>query len=218
MELKGKKAVFLGDSITEGYGTSDPKYIYYNRLKDMAELAEAKNYGISGTRFARQSVISEPIDNLDFCKRVEDLDEDADIVIVFGCTNDYGHGDAHIGTFEDRTPDTFWGACHYLMNRLLERFAGKTIVFITPLHRVNETVPKKGPTGLDTPVTLETYNEILKAAAAWYAIPVLDLRTQCYIQPQIPYIAKKFCPDGLHPNNAGHEIMANRLFGFLKSL
>lgn len=220
MELKGKKAVFLGDSITEGVGVSKTENIYLNRLQVMGELAEVKNYGISGTRFARQKTPTEyaPSFDLDFCMRAEELDADADIIVVFGSTNDFGHGDALIGTPEDRTPDTFWGACHYLMNRLLERFPGKAIVFMTPLHRCDEDCPKGIPTGLDTPVTLDTYNEILKTVAAWYAIPVLDMRTQCYIQPRAPHIAQAFCPDGLHPNDAGHELLANRLYGFLKSL
>lgn len=58
---------------------------------------------------------------------MEELDEDADIIGVFGGTNDFGHGDAPLGTFGDRTVYTFYGACHYLMNRLVERFPGKAI-------------------------------------------------------------------------------------------
>ena len=38
MELTDKKAVFLGDSITQGVGTSDEEHIYLNLLADMAEL------------------------------------------------------------------------------------------------------------------------------------------------------------------------------------
>ncbi|MBQ7923541.1 MAG: SGNH/GDSL hydrolase family protein [Clostridia bacterium] len=218
MELEGKKAVFLGDSITQGVGVSDPQNYYFNRLKVLGDLAEVKGYGISGTRIARQQTPSDADCDRDFCMRVDELDEDADIVVVFGCTNDFGHGDAPIGTPEDRTPDTFWGACHYLMNRLQERFCCKTIVFMTPLHRCNEDEPKQIPTGLDVPVTLETYNQILKTVAAWYALPVLDLRAVSGIQPRVRIVAETLCPDGLHPNDAGHALIADRLFGFLKSL
>jgi len=220
MELKGKKAVFLGDSITEGVGVSKHENIYFNRLRVLGELAEVKGYGISGTRIARQITPTEyaPLFDRDYCMRVEELDEDADIIVVFGCTNDFGHGDAPIGTPEDRTPDTFWGACHYLMNRLQERFHGRTIVFLTPLHRCDEDMPKQIPTGLDTPVTLETYNQILKTVAEWYAIPIMDMRAVSGIQPRVPVVAETLCPDGLHPNDAGHALMAERLFGFLKNL
>ena len=120
MELTDKKAVFLGDSITQGVGTSDDDHIYLNLLANKAELCEVKNFGISGTRFARQkNPTGEPTFDLDFCSRVKDLDIDADIVVVFGGTNDFGHGDAPLGTPADRTPDTFWGACHTLMCSLV---------------------------------------------------------------------------------------------------
>ena len=52
MELKGKKINFLGDRITEGVGATDPEAMYVNIVKHDAELAEARNYGISGTRIA----------------------------------------------------------------------------------------------------------------------------------------------------------------------
>ena len=47
-----------------------------------------------------------------------------DTVFVFGGTNDYGHGDAPIGGFTDRTPDTFYGACHYLFSGLIKKYLG----------------------------------------------------------------------------------------------
>jgi len=216
MELLDKKAVFLGDSITKGAGTSDESKTYHQLLMDMAELCEAKNYGISATRIARQKIdplqpIRE-IDTQDFCVRVEELDVDADIVVVFGGTNDYGHGNAPLGTPQDRTPDTFWGACHYLMNRLIERFIGKTIVIMTPLHRSNEEVPNAQG------ATLAEYVEIIKSVAAWYALPVLDLYSTSGIQPAVPIIKETYCPDGLHPNDEGHVLIAERLYSFLTTL
>ena len=56
MELKNKKINFLGDSITQGVGTTEDKYIYLNVMKNECGLAAARNYGISGTRIARQHV------------------------------------------------------------------------------------------------------------------------------------------------------------------
>ena len=102
MELHGKKINFLGDSITQGVGTSAPEHIYHAVLaKEYG--ATARNYGISGTRFARQSANS-AVSSFDqnFCDRVEKMDADADIIVVFGGTNDFGHGDAPLGTPADR--------------------------------------------------------------------------------------------------------------------
>lgn len=218
MELTGKKAVFLGDSITQGVGVSEVKNIYLNRLAGMAGLREVKNYGISGTRIARQTAVSANTTfDLDYCARVEELDADADIVVVFGGTNDFGHGDAPLGTPADRTPDTYWGACHYLMNRLVERFYDKTIVIMTPLHRITEDNPK-GDNKPEPVATLKEYVDILRTVAEWYSLPVLDLFAESGIQPRVPVIQQTYCPDGLHPNDAGHEKMATMLYHYLLKL
>ena len=116
MQLEGKTINFLGDSITQGVGVSALEFVYPNLIKEKYGLEKANNYGISGTRFAKQTKPSdEPSFDLDFCSRVAEMDPDADAVVVFGGTNDFGHGDAPLGCPDDRTKDTFWGACHELM-------------------------------------------------------------------------------------------------------
>lgn len=141
MEIKNKKINFLGDSITEGVGVSSPENKYVEVFARKFSPAEVRNYGISGTRFARQKTptLDNPRFDLDFCSRVSEMDADADIVVVFGGTNDFGHGDAPMGSFDDRTPDTFYGACHTLMSSLIERYPESEIIFMTPLHRSSET-------------------------------------------------------------------------------
>lgn len=114
MELKGKKIYFLGDSITEGVGASDTEHCYVSVFGKLSG-AVVKNYGISATRIACQTenlTTTEP--DLSFVNRVDSMDSDADVVVVFGGTNDFGHGDAKLGTFESRDPYTFYGAMHVL--------------------------------------------------------------------------------------------------------
>ena len=137
MKLEGKKINFLGDSITEGVGNSCGEARYPELVKKMAGLSEIRNYGISGTRIANQHKQEMEIDSLSFCQRYDQMDNDADVVVVFGGTNDYGHGDAAFGEFSDRTPDTFYGACHFLMKSLIEKYPDKQILFMTPMHRSN---------------------------------------------------------------------------------
>ena len=118
MELKGAVINFLGDSITEGVGASCVE----NRYADVFARAfgvKVNNYGVSGSRFANQRINTGEIHERHFCMRAREMDESADAVVVFGATNDFGHGDAPIGSFEDRTPDTFYGACHDLMSYLI---------------------------------------------------------------------------------------------------
>ena len=111
MELKGAVVKFMGDSITEGVGASVPE----NRFTDVFARefgAKANNYGVSGSRIARQIVVTDEEYDRDYCLRMEEMDPDADAVVVFGGTNDFGHGEAPLGVFTDRTPGTFYGACH----------------------------------------------------------------------------------------------------------
>ena len=49
MILEGKKAAFLGDSITEGHGLKGTEGAYWNLLKEREHLAEIYVDGIGGT-------------------------------------------------------------------------------------------------------------------------------------------------------------------------
>ena len=215
MKLENMTFNFLGDSITEGVGTSESCKRYFELLRDAWGLKAANGYGISGTRLARQAIPSEePSFDRYFLSRVEAMAE-ADGVVVFGGTNDYGHGDAAIGTFDDRTPDTFYGACHGLFTGLLEKYPGKPIVVMTPLHRLGEGEVKVKH---GREVTLKTYVDIIKEVARYYALPVCDLYGISGMQPAVPVLQERFMPDGLHPNDAGHELIAARLGNFLAAL
>ena len=146
MDLIGKKVWFLGDSITEGVGTSCAEARFSEVLKKNANLGEIRNYGISATRIARQQGLGENADFVDlnsFCERFDQMEDGADAIVVFGGTNDYGHGNAPFGSFEDRTMDTYCGALHYLMSGLITKYPTSTIVFLTPIHRENENVPNE---------------------------------------------------------------------------
>lgn len=217
MDLKGKKINFLGDSITEGVGTTAPKFQYVDRIAAQTG-AICRNYGISGTRFAHQTKPSdEPKFDLDFCQRALEMDPDADVIVVFGGTNDFGHGDAPFGTFADRTPDTFCGATHTLVRELLERYPQAEIVFITPLHRLNENVPtgdnKPAPVG-----TLKQYVDAMREILEYYSIPTLDLYATGRMQPAVPCVQERYMPDGLHPSDEGNALLAKRIISFLEAL
>lgn len=221
MELTGKRIAFLGDSITEGTGVTDRENNRYdNRLKASLGLAEVYNRGIGGTRLAHKSVPSEkPRYDLCFCGRVYDLPCEADVVVVFGGTNDYGHGDAPFGTRENETPATYMGGVRFLMKYLTAEFAGKPIVFMTPARRYgDEGISRKHPMNGTGHVLLDYVDAIIDIAEDYENVHVIDLYRNLGIDPNQEADLKAYAPDGLHFNDAGHARIAALLEELLRSL
>lgn len=218
MNLEGKVINFLGDSITEGCGTSSVDKRFTSIIERSYKLKRANNYGIAGTRIAKQQIPSDPMYDQDFCGRYTLMDKEADAVVVFGGTNDFGHGDAPIGSFDDRTSDTFYGACHMLMSGLMDMFTGKPIVIVTPLHRLNENNPYGEGAKKIPGEPLKTYRKIILEVAEYYALPVLDLYALSGFQPENKACREMLLPDGLHPNDEGHSILANKIGKFLQQM
>lgn len=219
MDLTNKSIVFLGDSITEGTGTSDPSRIYWNVVAKRTGSV-CHGYGIGGTRIARQRVPSQETRwDRHFGSRVDAMIPDVDIVVVFGGTNDFGHGDAPLGAFADRTEQSFFGAFHVLLQKLIEKYPSAQQLVMTPLHRLNEDDnPFKNELAYADGKTLEEYVDAIIRVAAYYGILVLDLFRTSGMQPRMPFLQERYMPDGLHPNDAGHELIARRLIGALRSL
>ena len=62
------------------------------------------------------------------------------------------------------------------------------------------------------------YVKAIRRAAEYYSLPLLDLYACSGLQPNVPVIAEKYCPDGLHPNKAGYVILTRRIRRFLEAL
>lgn len=201
MELKGLTINFLGDSITEGHGTTDESKVFHQLIKEKYGLNHAYNYGIGGTRIARQVVASKEKTRYDmtFELRAEIMERNVDAVVVFGGTNDFGHGDAPFGTEDSCDIYTFCGAVNSLINKLLKDYPKAKIVFMTPLHRVTENEPSKP----DSKVLVDYVNAILSICAK-RGIDVIDLFK---LNPLDPF-DEVLVPDGLHPSDEGHAVMA----------
>ena len=217
MNIQNKKILFLGDSITEGFGPQDIENVYWKRLERSCGCVSV-GFGISGTRIARQQKPSpDPREDQYFRSRVAAMDEEADVVVIFGGTNDYGHGDAALGCFDDRTDDTFYGALHNLYSDLIAKYPTAQLVVMTPLHRLGEN-EAYNTWGLRSVGCLEDYVDIICEVAGYYGIPVLDLHRVSGLQPEVPQLKERYMPDGLHPNDAGHALIHSRLKGFLETL
>ena len=214
MELTGKRITFLGDSITEGWGTSDLKYRYDNVLARERGLGSIYTNGIGGTRIAYQRGASgDPRHDLYYCGRAAELDLSGDVIVVFGGTNDYGHGNAPFGDERDNTPDTFCGAVNTLIRILRRRFPASRIVFMTPTRRLGGEVPNAS-----NGKTLGEYAAAIVNACEHFGVDVLDLYNTLPLDPDKDEDCAKYTIDGLHPNDAGHALIADALGRFLESL
>jgi lysophospholipase L1-like esterase len=131
------KINFLGDSITAGAAATTVENKYVSLVGKILGC-ETFNFGVSGTRIAKQTTPSEcERYDEDFLERAKKMG-DADMVFVFGGTNDYGHGDAQIGNIDDETSYTFFGALNNLIKYLSEKYGKEKLRFILPIPRYNQ--------------------------------------------------------------------------------
>ncbi|MBQ8605914.1 MAG: SGNH/GDSL hydrolase family protein [Clostridia bacterium] len=224
MDIKGFKVNFLGDSITEGVGVENQQNRYDNILKDACGLSDVNNYSISGSRLAHQIHPSEkPRYDLCFCGRAYDMDESADMVIVYGGVNDYIHGDAPFGSIGDKTPATFCGGVYFLMNYLRETYGEKPIIFLTPARsflrkevddRIVSTHAKKLPGGKP----LIDYADAIIETAKGFNVHVPDLYRNLGIDPHDEEVFDKYTTDGLHFNDEGHKVLARFIKEYIEAI
>jgi len=220
MDLNGLTINFLGDSITEGHSVADiPNNRFDHVLKVSCGLKEARNYGVGGTRIAHQFRPSaEARWDLNFCGRAEKMNPEADVVVVFGGTNDYGHGDAPFGKIGDRDRGTFCGAVRWLMEYLTDKYPEATIVFMTPARRLGDLEPSTSVHRYYPSLPLKAYVDVIKETAKDYPIAVLDLYAELGIDPNQEADRVAYTAEGLHFNDAGHRVIAEKLQEFLLAL
>lgn len=214
---KGKKIAFVGDSITYGVGCS-AEGKYTTKLCSLLGAIEL-NYGQSGTHLAK------------FDSRVYAMDSSADLIIVFGGTNDFGHASTqNFGNFDDAiNSDTFYGGMHKLFQSLRAKYPEKPIVVMTPLHhgididepeyecerdtegnyikvnghrQLKDNVTTYHPNS-KTQKTFREYVEAIKEVASCYSLIVLDAYSFSGLQPIEEKETRNYFKDGLHLQDKG---------------
>ncbi len=219
MKLTGKRIYFLGDSITEGVAATAYEKVYHQVA---ASLLGAKTVvdGISGTRIGkqRQPTAHAPTFDQDFVPRLQRAATDVDCAVFFGGVNDWGHGDAPFGELTDRKETTFCGSAYTLCKLLKEKFGDKAAI-VLPMHNIHEENPF-GEGGIKRVAgkPLRAYREVIKRFAAEFSIPTLDLWEDKQLNPHLGDNNFLYFADGLHPNDAGHAVLGERVADFLKNV
>lgn len=222
----GKNINFLGTSITNGANLNKVSDRFQDIAKNVLGLTAANNYGVNGTRLANNVTASGADDSLCFARRYTSMTTDADLIVVECPTNDYGSASttslftAPIGAFTDATDATFYGALHVLFQGLIGRYPNKPIIIMIDPHRsgVGDSSSNDLKLNPDTSKNLKDYIDIVVEVAQYYGIPILNLYKELTLNPIIAYHKAHYMPDGLHPNTAGHVMIANKLINFLRQL
>ena len=217
MDLRGKKIVFLGDSITQGAGATKEENEY---LEVCAKKlgAKAVNFGVGGTRIAPQITPSaEAFCDEHFLLRAKKMDKDADLVVVFGGTNDFGHGDAPFGRIGDKDPATFCGAYDALIEYLMATYGKEKLIIVYPLRRRNETATNGDGSKAEGSKPLAEYHDAEKAIAEKCGLKSVDFWNDGDLNPNTPDGNENFA-DGLHPNDIGHRLLGEKLAEAIKRM
>ncbi len=215
MKTTGKHILFLGDSITQGVGASRYENCYVRLVTKDGGFVEGLNFGVGGTRIAPQRQEKNQAWAEDFLARLSRMpDRPMDYVLVFGGTNDYGHGDAPIGRLGDKTTETFYGAFDKLLSSLKAKYAAANLIVLTPIHRKQEH-RYVNEMGVRNCGCLGDYVAAEKEVAKAHGVPVLDLYEESGIYPDDEENNKQYTVDGLHPNDLGHRMLADKILAYL---
>ena len=213
----GRSAVFVGDSITAGTGTTKT---YYQFLEETLGFGSVTAMGVAGSCVSAASDYGQS--NQPLINRYQSIPS-ADLIVVFMGTNDYGH-ETPLGSVEDTQDGTFYGALNTIIPALVAKHTSSKIVFVTPLHRYGFGTSKilgtqftydHIPNGVGA--TLGDYVDALKTVCANNGVSVIDLHTEYTLDPADADVRTNYMPDGLHPNAAGHEVIAGIMESHIRS-
>lgn len=210
----------LGDSLTEGVGARTPDKAFPEVLSRLTG-AKVNNYGVSGSRITDITV--DYTNPGSFVDRMYSMDKAADLVIVFGGTNDFWFGDCPIGKRTDTKPSTFYGALNTMIPYLKNAYPAADVVFMVPYQQSKDadaTHPYKRSTyGNYGSGTFSQYRVAMLDRCQHYGIPVLDLYADYELNLADNREALErygnFICDGCHLNDAGYNLLARKLYQFI---
>lgn len=202
-----KTISFLGDSITAGLTWDGSEQVIVDKPypKTVEEIFKCitQNKGYS----------SYPISSTgkDDCLLAvyNTITEYANYIVVFAGTNDL-HYNVPIGTKDDRTDISFYGAVYSLINGIVTNYPNAQLVFMTPLHRSWE-----GPNTANA--NLSDYVNAMIEMCGLCGIPVIDLYHNSYFN-YIITTSQALFSDGLHPTQDGYNLLGKVIAKYLNNI
>lgn len=225
--LSGKKLSVMGDSISafQGYipsgnaayytgqnsGVSSFEQMWWQRICDQTGMRRLVINAWSGSKVSGiDASISNfvPMSDVSRAQGLHTEDDDPDIIIVFGGTNDFSKENADIVTFED--------AYHLMINRMQARYKSAKIYCLSLPIFVRTNTDKTGIEKNDEEKTVFDYNEVIRMVSNQRSCEYIDLNG-CGItrQNMYPTYAIDYETIPTHPNNIGHDVYAKRILSQL---
>lgn len=220
---KTKKIACLGDSITEGAQAGGWQWHRYidSWCKSNGINSIVTNLGIGGTSVCTSSYVSDRLKP--FVNRLDTIPADADVVVIFGGTNDWGNS-AILGNISDTGTSSFYGAYKYILEWLAINRPNAKVMTMTPLKRYYRGNGTTWVNAQTTPNnrgnTLPEYVRAVKEVSEMYAIPCVDLHNESGLNPVLESVRNRFIGDGLHPTAEGNKkmypVILNKMRPFLE--
>lgn len=207
---KTKKIACLGDSITEGVNAGGWQWHRYidSWCKSNGINSIVTNLGVGGTSVCTSSYVTDRLKP--FVNRLDTIPADADIVVVFGGTNDWGNN-ATLGSVSDTGTSSFYGAYKYILEWLAINRPNAKVMTMTPLKRYFRGGGATWVNAQTTPNNkgnlLQDYVRAVKEVSDLYAVPCVDLHNDSGLNPVLEIVRTKFMGDGLHPTAEGNKRM-----------
>lgn len=213
--LHGKKLLIFGDSMA--YGHTIPESVWTKLLAEKHGMI-LTNFAQNGTTITRKTTTMSGATFLDtdsvHAKVMNNLNNpvEADYIIVFGGTNDIARNDqCPLGTIDDATSQTFYGALNAICQRLIQTYPSGNICFITPYIR---------NAGLATTEICKQYvTAIHEVCEKFGGIPVFDNTVNGALDFSNSYQTNALTmKDSYHLNETGHKRAMHKYEVFLQSL
>lgn len=135
-----------------------------------------------------------------------------DVICVFGGTNDFNSAQP-LGTIDDTTSETFYGAVYKLATELRTNYPKALLVFITPMSSAPDYNSGENVKWHQFPQmgghTVQDFADAIREVCGYLHIPVVDLFRDSglnynYDDPVSPY----FVSDKLHLTSRGQEVIS----------
>ena len=235
-QLEGKRVVFFGDSIME-FGTIPTKVSEmtgattynvgfggcrmtttlddnYNEMS-MSKLAETITSGdFSKLENATKILAGQGDDNRHIVATLKSIDfSKIDVIVIAYGANDLSI--ENLGENDSYDTSTFKGAINNVIKLLSTKYPHIKLLFCTPIYRARMSVDD----GLDADVTpnphglyLKQFVDAMIEVTAINHIPCQDMYRKCGINK---YNHEYYLKDGLHPNEKGDKLIAEKYSSFI---